>query len=76
MKTEFIKFQDEDIIDSLLHGIVYMKELQFFVDLEKNEQNDIVGDIYENMVFSKAYETPSGIPCDLLIKNGLCVLYL
>ena len=72
MKTEFIKFQSDDKIDLLLHGIVYMKELQYYVDLEKKEQNDIVGDALENAVFSKAYETPSGIPCNLILKNGFC----
>ena len=53
MKTEFIKFQSEDKIDLLLHGMVYMKELQYYVDLEKKEQNDIVGDALENAVFLK-----------------------
>ena len=55
MKTEFIKFQSEDKIDLLLHGMVYMKELQYYVDLEKKDQNDIVGDALENAFFSKAY---------------------
>ena len=72
MKTEFIKFQSEDKIDLLLHGMVYMKELQYYVDLEKKEQNDIVGDALENAVFSKAYETAIGIPCNLILKNGFC----
>lgn len=72
MKNEFIKFQSEDKIDLLLGGMVYMKELQYYVDLEKKEQNDIVGDALENAVFSKAYETPSGIPCNLILKNDFC----
>lgn len=76
MRTEFIKFQNEDIIDSFLHGTVYMNELKYFVDLEKQELNDIVGDEYENTIKSTAYQTPYGMPLNLVIKNGYCKSYV
>lgn len=76
MRTEFIKFQSEDLIGSFLHGTVYMKELKYFVDLEKQECNEIVGDEYENAIKSTAYQTPYGMPLNLSIKNESCKSYV
>lgn len=72
----FVKFQKEKYIEDLFNGKLYMSSLEYFVKKEENDGDKIVGDMYENCTVSNAYETPFGMSCKLILKNGYCKSYV
>lgn len=70
-----IKFQEEKYVRNLLDGKLYMNQLEYFVKKEATDGNTVVGDIYENCTVSNAYETPSGKPCEFILKNAYSKSY-
>lgn len=70
-----IKFQEEKYVKDLLNGKIYINRLDYFTKKEEIDGDQVVGDLYENCMVSNAYETPSGTPCKLILKNNYTVSY-
>lgn len=68
-----IKFQNLDRLLDMQQGNIYMKNLQYFIDLEKEDQDENRGDKYEGkMIINDANVTAFGSETGNLFFNGKC----
>ncbi len=51
--TMFLKFGTKEHIESLQSGHIYMKNLQYYVNCEKETNDDTAGDMYEGHIMQK-----------------------
>lgn len=51
--TMFLKFGTQEHLESLQSGHIYMKNLQYYVNCEKETNDDTAGDMYEGHIMQK-----------------------
>lgn len=68
MKTILVKFQKSEIVDKIQQGNIWLTELEYYRRLERESNDEDIGDERENMIESNSYETPYGKNVRLLLK--------